>query len=118
MHRTEAGVQPLLRDRHFAEVEIVGIAVVRNVICLEPIAKPLVLPTVGLELTLCLHLAGLLVGGEVLSQNPRLLPDVAAPAAAEELVGLHIRALLLGRRDLYMILATKELQLHCLHEPQ
>ena len=97
----------MLVDGLVPEVEMPGLAVINNAVALNPITQPLKLSTASLLLTLTLHLCGLLICREVLSQTPCLLPDVPQPP--EELIDLEVQALIFGRWSSQRILACKEM---------
>ncbi len=98
----EGGVRGLV-----AEIEVPRLAIIGNGIRLYPVPQPLELPTSGLIFRLPLHLAGLLVIQETLSQHPCLLPDVMQPT--KELVDLEVRALTFWRGQHHGILGRKEM---------
>jgi hypothetical protein len=95
-----------LIDGLVAEVKVPSVTIVGNAIPLNPIAKPLELPTTSLVLALSLHLAGLLVNQKPLPQTPCLLPDVAQPT--EELIDLEVGAFVFWWRSHQWVLAAKE----------
>ncbi len=94
LHWTKILRQEMLADGLVPEVEMPSLAVIDNAVALNPITQPLKLSTTILILTLTLHLRGLLICQELLSQTPCLLPDVRQPP--EELIDLELQALIFG----------------------
>ena len=92
-----------------AEVEVPSVATIGNAVALKPITQLLILSTTSLVFSFTLHLCGLLVHREVLSQYPCLLPDVPQPA--EELINLEVWALIFRWRwrSRQWILTCKEM---------
>ena len=79
MHWAHAFIDPLAIHGLIPEVEVMGVAVIGNAISLDAIVDPLKLSTTSIVLALPLHLASLLIDGEILGENPRFLPNMAAP---------------------------------------
>ena len=68
VHWTKTLCKEIFVNGLIAEVEVPSVAIIGNAVALKPITQPLKLSTVSLILTLTLHLCGLLVHQEVLSQ--------------------------------------------------
>ena len=115
MHWAHAFIDPLAIHGLIPEVEVVGVAVIGNAISLDAIADPLKLATTSLILALPLHLASLLIKGEILGENPSFLPNMVAPT--KQFIDLDIGAFLFCWCWGYhcWILAAKEIPKGAMH---
>ena len=107
VHQTKALCKEVFVDGLGAEVEVPGVPVIGDAVPLNAITQPLKLTTTSLVLRLPLHLSRLLVHREVLSQQPRLLPNVPQPP--EELINLEVWTLLFRWWSHQRILACEEM---------
>jgi hypothetical protein len=107
VHRTKSFRKEVFVDGLVPEVKVPGEPVIGNAVPLNAITQPLEHATTSHVFAFTLHLSSLLVHREVLSQQPRLLPDVPQPP--EELIDLEVWALIFVWRSQQRILACKEM---------